>query len=289
MSLSYREGYWDSSDAKEAFMRYLLGVFGLDLHLWNNMGFWDNKYRPFSFFDNDTVVSNVCVYSMDMVVQGISSRVAQISAVGTLPEYRRQGLSKELTQKAIEWSKPRHDFFYLFADKDAYRFYEKLGFTLVGEYKTRVPLAGKTARSGGVKLDVGRIDQVDLIYRYALGRAPVSETLGVLNDKLFMYWCLYGLRDHIYHIPEMDILVLYKRDKGIVTLCDIVGSEIPSFSDIYAYIADERDTAAELLFMPDRLNLKFVEAAKMDDNGTHIMGNFPLMHTQFIYPITSHA
>lgn len=270
-------------------MRYLLKVFGLDLHLWDNMGFWDNKYRPFSFFDNDVVVSNVCVYSMDMVVQGTSSRVAQISAVGTLPEYRRQGLSKELTEKAIEWAKSRHDFFYLFADKDAYLFYEKLGFTFVDEYQTRVPLAGKTARSGSVRLDVARKDQLDLVYRYALDRAPVSGTLGVLNDKLLMYWCLYGLRDHIYHIPDLDILVLYKRDNGVVSLYDVIGSEMPPFSDIYPYIADQRDEAVEFFFMPDRLNLKSTELVGIDDNGTHFMGNFPLANARFIFPMTSHA
>jgi GNAT superfamily N-acetyltransferase len=289
VSLSYREDYWHSTDAKEAFMRYLLEVFGLDLHLWDKMGFWDNKYRPFSFFDNDIVVSNVCVYSMEMVVQGNFSRVAQISAVGTLPEYRRQGLSKELIEKATKWAGSRHDFFYLFADRGAYPLYAKLGFTLVDEYKSRIQLAGETARPGSVKLDVARKGQLDLVYRYALDRAPVSETLGVLNDKLFMYWCLYGLRDYIYHIPDLDILVLYKRENSLVTVYDIIGSEIPLFSDIYPYLADERDAAAEFLFMPDRLNLNSVEAVKIEDHGTHIMGNFPLVNTQFIYPITSHA
>ncbi len=270
-------------------MRYLVKVFGLDLHLWDRMGFWDNKYRPFSFFDNDAVVSNVCVYSMDMVVEGTSRRVAQISAVGTLPEYRRQGLSRELTEKAIHWAGSRHDFFYLFADRDAYSFYKKLGFTHTDEYKARVPLAGKTGCSGGVKLDVTQNGQLDLVYRYALDRGPVSSTLGALNDKLLMYWCLYGLRDHVYHIPDLDVLVLYRRDNRVVTVYDIVGAEIPSFPDIYLYIADERDTVAEFLFVPDRLNLKSAELVRIDDNGTHFLGNFPLANTRFIFPMTSHA
>ena len=135
MNLTYRENYWDSLPLKQEFICFLTQLFGLDLSLWDEMGFWDNQYRPFSYFDDKALVANVCLYSMDMTIQGEQCRVAQISAVGTAAEYRRQGLSFKLMQKAIEWAADKHDFFFLFADDDAYPLYKKSGFQKVDEYK----------------------------------------------------------------------------------------------------------------------------------------------------------
>ena len=110
MNLSYREDYWDSPELKEQFLSFLIQIHGLDLSRWDKMGFWDRKYRPFSYFDGDSLISNVCIYSMDMTIQGQRRLVAQVSAVGTLPEYRRKGLNIELTQKAMDWARVNHDF-----------------------------------------------------------------------------------------------------------------------------------------------------------------------------------
>ncbi|MCH7879915.1 MAG: GNAT family N-acetyltransferase, partial [candidate division Zixibacteria bacterium] len=107
---------------------------GVDLSSWDKLGFWDQKYRPFSYFSGASLVSNVCVYSMEMTIQGKRSLGAQISAVGTLPEFRRQGLSLKLTRRAMDWAHEDHDFFFLFADKNAYQCYDKFGFRLTDEH-----------------------------------------------------------------------------------------------------------------------------------------------------------
>ncbi|MCH9032770.1 MAG: GNAT family N-acetyltransferase, partial [candidate division Zixibacteria bacterium] len=231
MSLSYRENYWDSPELKAEFMRFMKQIHGIDLSLWNQMGFWDQKYRPFSYFNGDKLVSHACVYSMDMTVQGKRCQVAQISAVGTIPDYRRKGLSYELNQKAIAWARENHDFFYLFADEEAVKLYEKCGFRAVDQYKPRISVDGTRAKPGAVKLDIQNKDDLALIYRIASARAPVSDVLGVSNEKLFMFWCLSFLRENIYYISELDVLVLYKCVGGVVTIFDIVGRNIPLFSE----------------------------------------------------------
>jgi GNAT superfamily N-acetyltransferase len=289
MNLSYKEDYWDSLDLKMEFINFLLHILGLDLSLWDKMGFWDRRYRPFSYFSGNSLVSNVCVYSMDMTIRGQQCLVAQISAVGTLPEYRRKGLSYQLTQKAMDWAQKNHDFFFLFADQEAYHLYNKCGFRQVDEYKASISVSGNVAQSGAVKLDIQIKDHVELIYSLASNREPVSDILGVSNNKLFMFWCLYYLKGHIYYIPELDILVLYKRDNRLLTIFDIVGTDIPAFAEIYPYICDEYDKTVEFLFMVDKLNPGYFERKKIEDNGTHISGDFPLENTQFIFPFTAHA
>ena len=289
MNPTYKENYWDSPKLKQEFIDFLIEIHGLDLSLWDRLGFWDNLYRPFSYFSDNKLVSNVCVFSMDMTVMEKPCRVAQVSAVGTRPEYRRRGLNLELTQKALTWARDNHDFFFLFADEEAFQVYKKCGFRRTDEYKASVSVKGQVARPGAVKLDIQQADHLELVHRMASDREPASNLLGVSNKRLFMFWCVYFLSDQIYYIPECDVLVLYKRDNGLVSVFDIVGKGMPAFAEIYPYICDERDEVVEFLFMVDKLDLESVEHTKIVENGTHLLGNFALENTRFVFPYTAHA
>lgn len=290
MKYTYKENYWNKPELIRELISFLNQIHNLDLTLWNNSGFWDKKYRPFSYFDGDTLVSNACVYSMDMMVLGRRCKVAQISAVGTLQEYRRKGLSLELNKKAIEWARSEHDFFYLFADEEAQSLYNKCGFRKVDEHAYYYPVEGMSPKSGTMKIDVQNKDHLNLIYHLAKKREPVSDMLGVLNEKLFMFWSLYFLKDNIYYIDYLDLLVLCENVDNRLTIYDIVGKKIPEFSKIYPYIANQNNKDVEFLFMIDKMNLKDCKELKLEEgNGTHLMGDFPLEGQNFILPYTCHA
>jgi len=290
MNLTFRSNYWDDPDAKQEFIEFVNRIHRLDLSLWGAMGYWDWKYRPFSYFQGTTLVSSLCIYSMDMMVNGERRQVAQVSAVGTLPEYRRQGLNRTLTQEAMKWASANHDFYFLFADEDAQPYYKKCGFRRTAEHKTILSVSGKAARPGTEKLSGQNDDHRELIYRYASDREPVSDILGVYNKELFMFWCLYFLKENIYHLAELDLLVLCGRKNGELSIFDIVGQNIPPFSEIYPYICDPSDTAVEFLFMADKMKLEDCREAKVEpDNGTHLYGNFPLEGRNYIFPYTAHA
>ncbi len=290
MNITYKENYYQDEVLKKELNRFLKQIHNLDLCLWNESGFWDKKYRPFSFFDGDRMVANACLYSMDMMVDGIKTRVAQISGVGTDPEFRRKGLSFELNMKAIEWAKADHDFYYLFADLEAYPLYNKCGFRQVDEYSYYYPIHGMAPKEGKQKLDINNKEHLSLIYQIANERDTVSDKLGAYNEKLFMFWCLYFLKENIYYINDLDVLVLYERKNEKLIIYDIVGKRIPQFSEIYPYISDKSDQVARFQFMTDKMNLDGGEYNKLiPANGTHLMGNFPLENQKFILPITCHA
>jgi len=289
MQLSYKENYWDDAALKAEFIEFLKRIFDFDLTRWNEMGYWDRNFMPFSYFDGSRMVSNVCIYSLDMMVADKRSRVAQVSSVATLPDYRRRGLGAKLMEKAMEWARSEHDFFFLFADEEAFPLYRKSGFRMVDEFKTQIAVEGSSAAGGAIKLDIEKSDDLKMIERFAAERSPVSNQLGVLNNKLLMFWITYYLSDSVYHIPDLDILVMYRRENETVTISDIVGEKIPSFSDIYPYISDESDRSVEFLFMTDRLQLDDISYIRVEGNGTHLQGNFPLEGTPFIFPQTSQA
>ena len=289
MKFSYHESYWDNTDRKLKLIKFIDFIHNLDLTLLDKMGYWDDKFRPFSYFDDGKLISSVCLYSMDMMVRGKRTKIAQISGVGTLPEYRRQGLSGDLNRKAIEWARESHDFFFLFADDEAFPLYKNCGFRTTQEYKSQIEVSGQPPTPNAVKLNPSNKEHLDMIYTYVLRRSPVSNQLGVFNDKLFMFWCLYYLKDFIYHIPALDCLVLYKREKDLISIYDIVGKTTPKFEELYPYISDENDNSVEFLFMPDRLDINNYMSIPVEDNGTHILGNFPFESEPFLFPFTAHA
>ncbi len=290
MALAFRDDYWDHPALKQEFIRFVNSMFGLDLSLWDKSGFWDNNYRPFSFFEGDKLVASLCLYSMSMTVQGKDCLAGQFSAVATLPEYRRRGLSAKLMKLATEWATDTHAFFFLFANEEAFPFYERCGYRRYSEYKYHLPVVGRPAIPGLVRLDVQNAGHLGMIFRYASERAPVSSALGVNSPKLLMFWCLYGLRDHIYHVPELDLLVLLGRQGNLLTIYDLVGRDLPAFTTIYPYVGHPDDQTVNFLFLPDRLGLRDgVERIEVTENGTHLSGHFPLSDTPFIFPLTSHA
>lgn len=289
MELNFRENYWDSPELKRDFISFLTRIFGVDLSPWDKMGFWDNNYRPFSYFGGNSLVSNVCVYTMEMTILGKQCRAAQISAVATLPEHRRKGLAYKLMKVALKWAQPDHEIFFLFADDVAFELYRKCGFRPIDEFKTKISIQGSATRQKAVKLDMQKKADRQLAFSLASKREPVSDMLGIRNEKLFMFWCLGSLKGHIHYIPALDILVLYKREGGLITIFDIVGARMPSFDEIFPFICEPGDTSAEFLFMPDKLKLDKFDQVMVQGNGTRIMSSFPLADKKFIFPFTSHA
>ena len=47
MSRWFRSDYFHDSDAKTAFVQFLVDIHGLDLTRWDSEGFWDDDFVPF--------------------------------------------------------------------------------------------------------------------------------------------------------------------------------------------------------------------------------------------------
>jgi GNAT superfamily N-acetyltransferase len=128
MKMELRTAYWDDRESREAFQRFILDIHNLDFNAWEEAGYWDDAYRPFSWFQDGEVISSVCIYSLPAVIDGRTTKLAQISGVGTLPEYRRCGLNRELTAAGLQWAGTSHEGVFLFSDEDAVPYYEHCGF-----------------------------------------------------------------------------------------------------------------------------------------------------------------
>ncbi len=286
--------YWNDPRSKAAFCELARDCFGLDFSAFDAAGYWDDAYRPFTFFDSEgRALANVCAYSMDLVVAGRPVRAVQLSTVATRPEFRRQGLARVLVDRAVDWARASgHEFTYLFANNDALGFYSALGFRPLAERSTtllldRVP----TLRSGARILDLSAAADRDLLFSLATNRTPVSAELGAHNGRLLMFHALGSHRSGTVHIPSMDTVVLLSRSGGTLTLFDVVARRLPSLADLLPYIGAETDREIEFRFMPEGLgDLSALgrPESRPADNGLHVRGTVPLQPGR-LFPATSQA
>ena len=166
-----RHDYWGATEARAAFKKFILEIHGLDFTEWEARGYWDAAYRPFSLFHGDEIVSSVCLYELDAWLDGI----------------------------------------YLFADEEAIPFYESTGFRALDDSLEFVEPAPVRRRKGARRLDPAGKGDLDRIFDYAQGRAPVSDRFSVLSPKLLMFHVLTLLRDAVWEIPALGCLVLARR------------------------------------------------------------------------------
>jgi len=287
MDLSLRTEYWDDPKALCAFKEFMIEIFGLDFSEWESGGYWDDAYTPFSFFEGERIVSSVCIYLLDAVIDGERTRVAQISGVGTLPEWRRKGLSRRLTDAGLDWARESHEGVFLFADAEAIPYYKACGFRPVDEYVEFVEARSVSRSSGAIKLNPGRKSEIKRIYKYARRRTSISDRFSVLNAKLLVFHALHSLRDHVYEIPDLDCLVFFKREGGCLKILDIVGERVPRLKELYPYIADETDRSIEFHFYADKLGLDEIGTRPLYGNNLFVKDSFPIRKP--VFPFTSRA
>ena len=282
--MELRTAYWDDRDSREAFQRFILDIHNLDFNAWEEAGYWDDAYRPFSWFQDGEVISSVCIYSLPAVIDGRRTKVAQISGVGTLPEYRRCGLNRELTAAGLQWAAREHEGVFLFSDVDAVPYYERCGFTAMDEYLPTVEIEPVPRQGAAVLL--GPPDQ-DRIRRFAERTAAVSRKFAVGNWKLFMFHALYTLRDRIWEIPDLECLVCFRRSGATLMIYDILGESIPTFERLYPYISAPTDRTVEFHFHTDRLGLGESGRRELIGNNLFVKPGFPV--DEPVFPYTSRA
>ena len=281
-----RTAYWADPVARQSFKEFIRAIHGLDFTAWDGAGYWDDDYSPYSYFVGDRLVASLCIYTMPAFVNGEACRVAQVSGVGTLPEYRLQGLNRRLHETALSEALPRHRFVFLYADDEAVAFYRKCGFRPVPAHAALVRLPAVMADARIEKLDVNDVAVRESLYRLACERAPISRTFSTMNPKLVMFHALYRLRDHAYRIAALDAVVFMKREAEKVVVYDVLARKLPTFEQLAPFLATDGAREVELRFPVDGLQAPAARLRELAGQNVHVMGGFDL-GAQPIFPFTS--
>jgi len=233
-------------------------------------------------------VASLCIYTMHATVKGQACKVAQVSGVGTLPEYRRQGLNRRLHEIALPRAFAEHRFAFLYADDEAVPFYQNRGFRPLPAYAVVVPLPEVAPDLGAEKLDLKDIAVRDSLFRLACTREPVSQVFSTANPKLLMYHLLYRVRHHVWKIPALDAVVLMKRDGGKTVVYDILAHEMPRFEQLAPFLAVGGAREVEFRFAVDALEVPSWTLRELAGENLHVMGECDL-GPQPVFSFTSQA
>ena len=288
MTPTLRTAYWQDLAARESFKDFIFRIHRVDFSTWDSAGYWDDDYSPYSYFVGERLVASLCIYTMPARVNGTACKVAQVSGVGTLPEYRRQGLNRRLHEIALPKALAEHRFAFLYADDDAVPFYRNRGFRPAAAHAVVVPLPAVAPDPGIEKLDIADGAVRDSLFVLACARAPISQVFSTTNPKLVMYHLLYRVRRHIWRIPALDAVVLMKRDGGKTVVYDILARELPRFGQLAPFLAGGEAREVEFRFPVDALDVPAWTLRELPGENLHVMGGFDL-GSQPVFPFTSAA
>ena len=290
MKIEYRSNYFDAPDAKASFERYAKKIFGLDFSRWKARGLWDNQYKPFSAFAGGECVASICVYPSEMRVGGVKRKGAQLLTVGTLPEYRSQGIQGEIWKRVKAWIDQECDFTFLFTDESAAGFYERLGLRRQPEYFETVqcpPLASHA----GLRLEKLNLEQdsdYTIVARLAKEREMVSNRLGFLNPNLLLFMFLYLYQSQSYYLEDIDTVIVVEETEDRLRIHDIVANKMPKLSDIEIFLAQFKKEEIEFLFCTDRLCVDQPKKKRVKDSLLFVSDNFEL-EGEFVFPSSIRA
>ncbi len=290
MKIEYRSDYFEDPFAKASFERYAKTIFGLDFGRWKARGLWDNRYKPFSAFAGGECVASICVYPSEMKVDGAKRKGAQLLTVGTLPEYRLQGIQREIWKRVHAWIKQECDFTFLFTDESAAGFYEKLGLRRQPEYfeTIRSPQPAGHAELRFRKLNLEQDSGYAIIERLAKQREMVSDRIGFLNPNLLLFMFLYLYQSWSYYLEDIDAVIVAEETKDRLRIHDIVAKQMPKLSDIEVFLAQFKKEEIDFLFCADRLGVDQTNKKRVKDSLLFVSDDFEL-EGQFVFPYSIRA
>jgi predicted N-acetyltransferase YhbS len=208
---------------------------------------WESVSTPFICFEQGRPVSHVGVIELSLVLRGSIVRVGSIHGVATRADYLRRGLFRRAMESALEHCASRYQTVILTTEHPEY--FEPFGFRVITEhiFTSRVDSEGK---SDGFRLiDPTEGSDVVLLHRLLETRQPVSNLLGVVNEKAV--FCFNEGSRPLHYARDLDVVVCMEIEGALLKLFDIVGPKLPPLAAILERLP-QRIEEVDICFSPDR-------------------------------------
>jgi predicted N-acetyltransferase YhbS len=209
---------------------------------------WESVSTPFIHFEGGRAVSHVGVIEIPLVLLGKNVTVGSVHGVATHPDYRRRGYFGRLIEEVIEHCSSRYETLILTTEHPEY--FEPFGFRFIREHHFTLSCESK-GRQGGLRL-LNTRDAVDiaLLHRLLETREPVSQVVGVVNEK--GVFCFNEGSRPLHYAEELDAIICLEIEGTSLKLLDVVSPNLPQLSEILERIP-QRIEAVDICFAPDRL------------------------------------
>lgn len=284
------ENYKNDDRLRQKFNAFVQTVFpGADFETWYQKGFWLDDYVPFSIVMDDKIVSNVSITRMNIIIDHTELRGIQFGTVGTIPEYRKKGLSRYLMQYVLDKVEKSADFLFLFANENVLDFYPKFGFDkyleVIFKLEAKIPKPNYLAR----KLNIDSISDFAIIKRLIGERLILSKLFGACNYGFITFWHILNLfPNNIYYIEDEDAILIISKRNGCLHIYDVIYSkEIDINTAIPKVIEGDEIKTIRYYFSPDQMHFKYDSVEKDFDSPLFVRGKFPIADMNFKFPATA--
>lgn len=283
------EDYKDNKFLRSEFHLFISEIFpGISFIEWESKGFWIDKYIPFSIYKSGKIISNVSASFMDIIIHSRKYKGIQIGAVGTLPEYRNQGLSRELMNYVIHKYNDEVDLFFLFANTTVLEFYTKFGFRCVQEFIFIRDMDIPKPNYSVSKLNIKNNEDYRLLCDQLKNRQALTKIFGAENYGFITMWHILNVYENdIYYLEQDDIIIIKQEKDNTLHIIDVLYRKtIDLVSVIPKIIESDSIKLIKFYFPPDQLNYRYDKTKKIN-TGLFILGDLDLTDIPFRFPITA--
>ena len=251
--LQFRSSYFGDRAAFKALVDLLFDTFEIDIGQLDRMGGPDPTSMPFGYFDQTgRCVANFSAFSTPLIINGQRVRAVGYQSGAVRPEYRGQGLYRDLMQRAFAWAGMQgFELGMLLTDKPG--LYEPYGFRVVEQHMFHGPMPVAATALPCRHLSIENNEDVTLIRSMLVKRAPVSERFAVTGHiEEFLLNACFDPSIRLAHMPGHDAIVAWREEAGTFHLLDIASRNIPSLVQIVSSVQTHAERAA-VYFPTDRL------------------------------------
>lgn len=252
-----------------SFNKLAINIFGIDFEYWNKKGGWNDNYITYGYYINNRCISNASFNPMELIIDGETVKAIQIGTVMTDPEYRGQGLAKELINIIINDNKDKCELFFLYANPKAYSLYKGCGFSHRLENSYIVDVTDYKKIETPLNRSILSIEKFINIKKSSI---PISEKLSAIDDIHVAYFYYYLGFDQMIYKVKPDVYVVYKIEKDVLSLYAVYSKDKQKLENIIKKITPAGINMIKLLFTP---NEKIKGLIVEEDNIDCMMKNNP--------------
>jgi len=132
------------------------------------------------------------------------------------------------------------------------------------------------------------LENINIVYDKVISRSVVSNIFSCLSDKLLMFHILYSLKNKLYYIDDLDLLIAMEQKNRRLIIYDIIGKEIPEFSVLESYLNQISVDEYEFRFHVDKLKLEGAELIELKGNNFFTWEK-SLLNNISVFPFTIQA
>lgn len=213
--------YKDKIEYRNSLNRLAREIYGFDFESWYRLGFWGDRYRPYSLVHNGNIVANISANPLDFQSEGQIYHILQLGTVMTDTAYRGRGLSRTLMEVLLSEYEKDFDLIYLYANDTVLNFYPRFGFLKEEEsnYEAYFQLTEKKYNFHKMNLQDGK--EYERMVRLASHACPNYRYAMLDNPGLTMFYLGSFLAENVYYCEELSLAVVVEYEGDTLKLMDV--------------------------------------------------------------------